>query len=129
MDLGLSGKGAIVTGGSKGIGRAIALGLAAEGANVAVCARGAEALTSVERELQDRGVNGFALPCDVADGAALDRFLDEAHRLLGRVDILVNNTSAFAFADDEAAWQASLEIDLMAAVRATRKVTEFSASP
>lgn len=125
MDLELRSKGAIVTGGSRGIGRAIALGLAAEGANVAVCARGAEALASVERELKERGVTAVALQCDVADPAALDHFLDEAHRLLGRVDIVVHNASALAFGDDEAAWQASLQTDLMGAVRTTRKVTPW----
>ncbi|MEO8452944.1 MAG: SDR family oxidoreductase [Gemmatimonadota bacterium] len=125
MDLELKGRAAIVTGGSKGIGRAIALGLAAEGANVAVCARGAEALAAVERELRERGVKSFALPCDVADAELLDHFLEEAHRLLGRVDILVNNASALAFGDDEAAWLASLQTDVMGAVRATRKVTPW----
>jgi 3-oxoacyl-[acyl-carrier protein] reductase len=127
MDLGLRGKGAIVTGASKGIGRAIALGLADEGASVAICARGAEALRDTERELVERGVRVCAGVCDVGDPAALDAFLESARRALGRLDILVNNASALALfpGDDEAAWQASLSVDLMAAVRASAKVVPW----
>lgn len=127
MDLGLRGKGAVVTGGSKGIGRAIALGLADEGANVAICARGAEALREAERTLKEKGVETWAGVCDVGDAAALDAFLESARRALGRVDILVNNASALALfpGDNEAAWNSSLNVDLMAAVRATSKVVPW----
>ncbi len=127
MDLGLRGKCAVVTGGSKGIGRAIALGLAAEGANVAICARGKEALREAEQELAKEGVKAWAAECDVGDAAALDTFLESARRELGQVDILVNNVSALALfpGDDEAAWQSSLNVDLMAAVRATNTVVPW----
>jgi len=125
MDLGLRGKCAILTGASKGIGRAIALRLADEGANVAICARAEPALREAEAELRSRGVNVHAAVCDVADQEALDRFLDAARRALGQVDILVNNASAFGFADDPAGWQSSLNVDLMAAVRATWKVVPW----
>jgi len=76
MDLSLRGKGAIVTGGSKAIGQAIALGLAQEGANVAICARGQEALHDTEAELQKQGVRAYAAVCDVAVPEAIDDFLD-----------------------------------------------------
>jgi 3-oxoacyl-[acyl-carrier protein] reductase len=100
MDLGLRGKCAVVTGASKGIGRAIAVGLAREGASVAICARGPEALADAERELRLAGTGVLARPCDVGDPAALDAFLDSAREELGRVDVLVNNASALAFGDD-----------------------------
>ncbi len=125
MNLGLERKRAVVTGASKGIGRAIALGLAKEGAQVAICSRGAEALEATERELRATGVTAFAQTCDVADPAGLDAFLEAARRALGGVDILVNNASALAFGDDEAGWKASVDTDLMASVRAVWKVVPW----
>jgi 3-oxoacyl-[acyl-carrier protein] reductase len=127
MDLGLRGKCAVVTGASKGIGRAIALGLAREGANVAICARSPDALRDAERELAKQGVRVWAGVCDVGEPAALDDFLESARRTLGRLDVLVNNASALAFADDEAGWRRSLDVDLMAAVRASWKVVPWLA--
>jgi NAD(P)-dependent dehydrogenase (short-subunit alcohol dehydrogenase family) len=123
MDLGLRGKGAVVTGGSKGIGRAIALGLANEGAAVAICARGAEALRRAEQDLLGRGAKVWAAVCDVGDAVALNVFLESARAALGRLDILVNNASALAVENDDlGAWSRSLNVDLMAAVRASAKV-------
>lgn len=122
MDLGLKGKNAIVTGGSKGIGRCTALALAAEGANVAICARGQEALDLTARDIEAAGVKAFAASCDVADAEALKGFLDNAKAALGSVDILVNNPSGFGMTDDEAGWKVSIDIDLMATVRATQQV-------
>ncbi|HEY7635060.1 MAG TPA: SDR family oxidoreductase [Gemmatimonadales bacterium] len=128
MDLGLRGKAAVVTGASKGIGRAIALRLAAEGAGVAICARGEPALRETEAELRKRSVPLYAAVCDVGDAAALDRFLDTARAKLGRMDVLVNNPSGISFTDDEAAWQSTLNIDLMAAVRASWKAAPWMAA-
>ena len=128
MDLGLHGKIAVVTGASRGIGRAIATRLADEGAGVAVCARGEAALRELEAELGTRRVPVYAAVCDVGDAEALNRFLDVAHGRFGRIDILVNNPSGLAFADDEAAWQSVLAIDLMAAVRACWKVVPWMAA-
>lgn len=128
MDLGLKGKAAVVTGGSRGIGRAIALRLADEGAAVAICARSEPALRETEAELRRRSVPVYAATCDVGDAAALDRFLEAAHAERGRLDILVNNPSAMAFGDDEDSWQATLNVDLMAAVRASWKVVPWMAS-
>jgi len=128
MDLSLRGKCAVVTGASKGIGRAIALGLAQEGANVAICARGAEALREAERELTEQGSKVWAGACDVGDPIALDRFLESARQELGRVDILVNNASGLAFADDEAGWRSNFNVDVMAAVRACWEVVPWMAA-
>jgi NAD(P)-dependent dehydrogenase (short-subunit alcohol dehydrogenase family) len=128
MDLGLAGKNAIVTGGSRGIGRATALELAAEGANVAICARGRDALDATRAELEARGVTVYTAICDVADVASLKGFLDGANDTLGGIDILVNNPSGFGLTDDEAGWEASLGIDLMATVRATRQVVPWMAA-
>mgnify|MGYP000306513401 CR=1 FL=1 len=125
MDLGLKGKGAVVTGASRGIGRAIALRLAEEGAGVAICSRGEASLREVEAELRKRSVPVYAAPCDVGNAEALDRFLDAARAGIGRVDILVNNPSGVTLADDEGAWQATLSVDLMAAVRASWQVTPW----
>jgi NAD(P)-dependent dehydrogenase (short-subunit alcohol dehydrogenase family) len=128
MDLQLKGKGAVVTAASKGIGRAIALRLASEGVNVAICARGESSLRAAEAELRQTGVNVLARVCDVGDAAALEGFLGEARQALGRIDILVNNASGFGLSDDEAAWQASVNVDLLPAVRATRIVTPWMAA-
>ncbi|HEX6105137.1 MAG TPA: SDR family oxidoreductase [Gemmatimonadales bacterium] len=127
MDLGLRDKGAVVTGASKGIGRAIALRLAEEGAAVAICARGQDALRETEAELRARSVPVYAATCDVGEPGALEGFLDAARARLASVDILVNNPSGMAFGDDEAAWASSLNVDLMAAVRASWKVTSWMA--
>jgi 3-oxoacyl-[acyl-carrier protein] reductase len=127
MDLGLRGKGAVVTGASRGIGRAIALRLADEGVGVAVCARGEPSLREAEAELRTRSVPVYAAVGDVANPEALDGFLDAARAKLGRVDILVNNPSGLSFVDDEAAWQSTFNVDLLAAVRASWKVIPWMA--
>ena len=128
MDLELRGKSAVVTGASRGIGRALAIRLAEEGAGVAICARGEPALREIEAELRGKSVPVYAAVCDVGNPDSLDAFLDAARSNLGRVDILVNNPSGFAFADDAAAWESTLNVDLMAAVRGCAKVAPWMAS-
>jgi 3-oxoacyl-[acyl-carrier protein] reductase len=103
MELGLRGKCAVLTGASKGIGRATALRLAEEGTNVAICARGEPTLREAESELLSRGVKVHAAACDVGNPEALDSFLEAARQALGQVDILVKNASAFGFATMRAA--------------------------
>ncbi len=125
MDLGLRDKGVVITGASKGIGRAAALQFADEGAHVAICARGAQALEATAGELRAKGVKVFAKTADVSRANELDGFLDAAKQALGRVDVLVNNTSGFGTSDDEAGWKKGFEIDVMASVRACWKVVPW----
>ena len=117
MDLGLKGLKAIVTGGTKGIGQAIAQTLAAEGAHVAICARNADEVAASVAELQGRGVTAFGRAVDVADGPALAAWVNDAAAALGGIDIVVANVSALAIAADEAAWQRGFEVDMMGTVR------------
>jgi 3-oxoacyl-[acyl-carrier protein] reductase len=119
MNIAFPGKNVVVAGGSRGIGRAIALGFAAAGANVSICARGAEKLRETERELKAHGGKVHSAPCDLADGAAVTRYVGEAGAALGGIDVLVNNASGFGRSDDEAGWEVSIKVDLMASVRAS----------
>lgn len=125
MKIDLSGKRAVVTGGSRGIGRAIALACAETGAAVSVCARGAEALEQVRREIAEYGVKAHAAACDLADGAAVQRYVEESGAALGGIDILVNNASGFGTSHDEAGWAASIDVDLLGTVRAIRAALPF----
>lgn len=125
MELGLTGKGVIVTGASKGIGRAIALAFAAEGSQIAVCARGKAALRETTDELRQRGVKVHAERVDVSDPQALDAFLEGARSTLGRIDVLVNNASGFGMSDDEAGWRLGFDVDIMSSVRASWKVVPW----
>lgn len=122
MDLGLENKNVVITGASKGIGRATALNFADEGANVAVCARGQEALDKIAAELEALGVKAYATACDVSNADSLKGFLQSAKDTLGSIDILVNNASALSSEDDADAWKSSIEIDLMSTVTATQTV-------
>jgi len=116
MDLGLKGKKAIVTGGTRGIGRAIAMLLAAEGVDVAICARSRETVDRTVATLKEAGVNAAGGAVDVADLAALRRWIAEAGAALGGLDIFVANVSALAQGMDEAAWRRGFEIDVMGTV-------------
>ena len=109
----------VVTGGSRGIGRAIALGFAAAGADVSICARGAAALDSACAQLAAQGHKAHSGVCDLADAAAVLHYVEQAGAALGGIDILVNNASGFGMGDDETAWAAGLSVDVMAMVRAS----------
>ena len=119
MQLELKGRNAIVAGGSRGIGRSIALAFAEAGANVSICARGEDALRATEAELKRFGHKVHAATCDLGDGPAVTTYVQSAAQALGGIDILVNNASGFGASDDEAGWAASINVDLMASVRAS----------
>ena len=119
MKLDLQGKKAIVAGGSRGIGRSIALAFAEAGADVSICARGEESLRATEAELKRFNHQVHAATCDLGDGPAVTAYVKSAAEALGGIDILVNNASGFGASDDEAGWAASINVDLMASVRAS----------
>ena len=120
----------VVAGGSRGIGRSIALGFAEAGAAVSICARGAEALEEARQALAFYGTLVHAQSCDLADPAAIATYVDNAADALGGIDVLVNNASGYGFADDEDGWVAGFNVDLMAAVRASRAALPYlKASP
>jgi 3-oxoacyl-[acyl-carrier protein] reductase len=131
MDLQLNGKTAVVTGASRGIGRAIAELFAAEGANVAICARNADQVAEAVSALEKRGVKAYGEAVDIADGPALKGFIDHAAERLGGLDVLVSNASALVQGNGEDAWQAMFEIDMLGAVRtfeAARPLLEKAAA-
>ena len=117
MDLQLKGKCAVVTGASRGIGRAIAEAFADEGANVAICARNAGQVAEAVTALEGRGVKAFGQAVDIADGAALKAFIGAAAEALGGLDVLVSNASALVQGNAEDAWKAMFDVDMMGAVR------------
>ncbi len=125
MQLDLTGRNAVITGGSRGIGRSIALTFAQAGANVSICARGESALRATEAELRRTGRKVHALACDLADSAAVTNYVSAAAQALGGIDVLVNNASGFGGRDDEAGWEASINIDLLASVRASRAALPY----
>ena len=120
MAFDFTGKRVVVAGGSRGIGRAIALHFAAAGAHVSICARGAEALAATQADLAAHGHTTHAAPCDLADAASVARYVADAQAALGGIDVLVNNASGFGMGDDEPSWAASLQVDVMAMVRASQ---------
>ncbi len=111
---------AIVCGGSRGIGRAIALGLASAGAHVSICGRSRPALDATAGDLRKHGATVHTGVCDLADAGQIAAYVASAAEALGGVDILVNNASGFGMSDDEAGWSAGLQVDIMATVRASR---------
>ena len=120
MQFQFKGKRVVVAGGSRGIGRSIALGFAQAGALVSICARGEDALRKTEAEIARHGQKVHAAVCDLSDGAAVRGYVAAAADSLGGIDVLVNNASGFGRSDDEEGWAASISVDLMATVRASQ---------
>ena len=125
MDLGLKGKKAVVTGASRGIGRAIADLLAEEGADVAICARGADQVAETVKALEAKGVKAFGKAVDIADGAAIRAFVKEAGEALGGIDVMVSNASALVQGAAEDEWRAMFEVDVLGAVRTFEAAKPF----
>lgn len=119
MSFDFAGARVIVCGGSRGIGRSIALGFAEAGADLSICARGAETLQATRDEIARCGHTAHAGVCDLAAADAIQAYIADAARVLGGIDVLVNNASGFGNSDDETGWHASMAVDMMAIVHAS----------
>ena len=117
MDLGLKGLRALVSGGPKGIGRAVAGLLANEGASVAICARDEGEVKATAADLQAGGVSVYGQALDVSDGPSLKSWVESAAGSLDGLDIVVANVSALAINNDEESWLQGFEVDMMHSVR------------
>ncbi|MDQ1632764.1 MAG: 3-oxoacyl-[acyl-carrier protein] reductase [Frankiaceae bacterium] len=117
MDLQLTGKRALVTGGTRGIGRAIVETLAEEGTAVAFCARKDDEVRATEHALAERSGRVLGSVVDVGDGDGLRNWVTASADTLGGIDIVISNVSALAIPESEESWQASFEVDLMGTVR------------
>lgn len=116
MELGLRGRKALVTGATRGIGRAIAEALADEGCDVGICARNAVQVQDTVATLRARGVAAAGAALDVADTAALRRWVADMEAALAGLDIFVSNVSALGTVNDEATWRRSVEVDILGTV-------------
>lgn len=125
MDLGLNGKKAIITGASRGIGRAIAGVLAADGVDLAICARSADALEQTTDSLRAQGVRVFSKVVDVGNGLEYRAFIREAADALGGLDIFVHNVSTGGAGQGEARWEQAFQVDLMGAVRGVEEAMPY----
>lgn len=115
-----TGRCVLIAGGSKGIGREMALAFAGAGARISVCARGQAGLDALRADARAQNLELHTFSADLADAGQIQAWLQAAADALGGIDVLVNNATGYGMADDEDGWAASLQIDLMAAVRASR---------
>jgi 3-oxoacyl-[acyl-carrier protein] reductase len=118
MELGLRGKTAVITGGTRGIGRAIAFGFAAEGCDVGICARTAEQVADTVTALEATGIKAAGDALDVADGEAVRRWIAHMNEAFGGFDIFVANVSAQGTINDEPTWRRSVDVDILGTVNA-----------
>ena len=121
MDLGLAGKAALITGSSEGIGKYCALALAAEGADVAICARREDVLEAARAEIDAAGPGrSMAIAADLGEAAAVERVVASAVEAFGGLQIVINNMGVSIGGDEDEVWQQMFDLNLFAAVRTTR---------
>ena len=125
MDLGIKGRVALVTGGSRGLGRQAALALSREGCRVAICARGAEGMNETVEEMKGLGLDVVGVQADVSTAEGTETFYQESVKTFGKVDIMVNNVGGTRGGRDfdtitDQDWQDTLDLNLLSAVRLTR---------
>ena len=125
MNIDFTGKKVVICGGSRGIGRSMALGFAGAGADVSICARGAETLEQTRLEVAALGHIAHAGSADLGNEAEIKAYVASAAAALGGIDVLINNASAFGSSDDETGWMTSMAIDMMAIVHATHAALPF----
>ncbi|EEB80176.1 MAG: SDR family NAD(P)-dependent oxidoreductase [Halioglobus sp.] len=125
MDLGLAGKNAVITGSTRGIGRAIANLLADEGTNLAICSRNQEEVDSAVAELSAKGVKVTGAVVDVADKASYQAWIASVGEELGGIDIFVPNVSAGGGNMSEEGWEANFNIDLLGTTRGVEAAMPF----
>jgi NAD(P)-dependent dehydrogenase (short-subunit alcohol dehydrogenase family) len=125
MDLGLKGKRALVTGGTKGIGRSIAETFADEGAGVSICARNRDDVEAAVAALKKKGVPAFGRAVDVTDATALKGWIAASAEALGGIDVLVCNVSALAVGDTPDSWAKAFATDMMHTVNAVAAAVPF----
>lgn len=125
MQFNFAGKKAVICGGSRGIGRAIAEGFAAAGADVSICARSKPDLDAAQDSLSRHGHATHSAPCDLASGDQIKAYIEAAAHALGGIDILINNASGFGMTDDLAGWTAGFNVDILAIVHASHAARPF----
>src|SRR6201996_8511107 len=125
MDLGLQGKSVLVTGGSKGIGLAIANLFATEGANVAICGRNADDVGNAVKTLAAKDVKAWGQGIDVADPVALKGWIDGAAEQFGGIDCIICNVSALAVGDTEETWEKSFRVAMMHTVNSVAAAVPY----
>ncbi|MCZ6658695.1 MAG: SDR family oxidoreductase [Gammaproteobacteria bacterium] len=124
MDLRIKGQKALITGGTKGIGRAIADALADEGSNVSICARNEDEVNAAVEALSAKGVTAFGQSVDIGDGEALAAWISASAEALGGIDTIVANVSG-GNAPGEAGWRANFEHDVLGTIRLVEGSTEY----
>jgi len=125
MDLGLKGNRALVTGGTKGIGRAVAEVFADEGADISICARNAGEVEAAVKALKAKHVKAFGRAIDVGDPVALKGWVDASAADFGGIDSLVCNVSALAVGDSPETWEKSFRVDMMHTVNSVAAAVPY----